>query len=282
MLSEIETSRYFIRTDGTGTENPKLMVFDERGNVISSSKLPGHHTEHLLTIFNGLPKAVQRSSGGLILVQPLQLVMIHSENPQTEVRVKVLFKELERNSQHRVISKKLIISSKTIPLSEIKDGFSYDNSRSQNFVVDMGLGIVPIHVLCTYTDSQGVTWSVFVRHDQIEKSLIDSTVTQISLYEAPQSLLRWIEPFAAKGEKDFQWAKRHVQKLIERGETIIPEALLAGAPVQVPSGQSFTELEHFLLKYISENVLTTQASYFVPAPEQSDSNSLLPLDENRD
>ncbi|MFM8268866.1 MAG: hypothetical protein ACKN9V_01655 [Pseudomonadota bacterium] len=283
MLSEFGTSRYYIRTDGENADKSALMVFDERGQLVSPGKLPSHITNELLTVFNGFPKAVCRSSGGLILVHPSHLVIVTQEKSPMDVRVKVLFQELERNSQHRVISKKIITSSKTVPLSEIKAGFSYESSRNQNFVIDMGLGIIPIHVLSFYEDSQGITWAAFVRHDEIEKAILASISSQISIFEVPQNLLRSIDSFSTNGQKDFQWAKEHVQRLIERGESIIPESLLLTAPVNVPPGLSFTELNHYLLSRIEEKkVHQTDASYFLSNTEHPESELLLPMNENPD
>ena len=250
MLSEKKTSKYFIKTRNTEAE-PSLVLLDAQGQPASEPPLLGEHTELLLSIFNGLPKAVHRSSGGLILVQPSQLVFTTLSEGQTELRIKVLFNELERNSKHQIISKKIILSSKTVPVTEIKEGFTYDNIRFQNFVLDMGLGIIPVHVLSFYLDSHGYTWAIFVRHDELEKALVRTEASKLSIYEVPQNLLRSIEPFS-QGEKDFQWAKSHVRKLIERGETIIPEVLSIGRPVEVPTGLSFTGLEHHLFSEANE------------------------------
>jgi hypothetical protein len=280
MPSEKKTSKYFIKTSTEGAE-PSLVLFDERGNPSSENRLLGENTEILLSIFNGLPKAVHRSSGGLILVQPSQLVLTDSSEGIMDLRIKVLFKELERNSQHQIVSKKIITSSKTVPLSEIKEGFTYDNIRFQNFVLDMGLGIVPVHVLSFYPDSQGHLWALFVRHDELEKSLVGFESRNISIYEVPQNLLRSIESLS-HGEKDFQWAKGHVRKLVERGETIIPELLLIGSSVEVPTGLSFTGLEHHLLSCIEKKLLTPDVSYFIPSTETHEQSSLVLLDENPD
>jgi hypothetical protein len=198
-----------------------------------------------------------------------------------DIRIKVLFKELERNSQHQIVSKKIITSSKTVPLTEIKEGFTYDNIRFQNFVLDMGLGIIPVHVLSFYPDSQGNHWALFVRHDELEKALVGSESRNVSIYEVPQNLLRWIESLS-HGEKDFQWAKGHVRKLVERDEIIIPELLLIGSPVEVPTGLSFTSLEHHLLSCIEKKLLTPKVSYFIPSTETSENSTLTLLDENRD
>jgi len=282
MLSEIKTSKYFIKTSNDGAE-PSLVLFDERGTLTTPNPLSKENTDLLMTVFNGLPKGVQRSSGGLILVQPSQLVLTHSADDTLEVRVKVLFKELERNGQHQIISKKVITSSKTVPLGEIKEGFTYDNIRFQNFVLDIGLGIIPVHVLSTYPDSHGHIWALFVRHDELERALVGPKASRVSIFEVPQNILRLISPFSQRGEKDFQWAKEHVQKLVERGETIIPDVLLAGSPIQVPVGLSFSDLEHYLLSCIEKKFLIRESSsYFIPQKEVTDSVSLHLLDENQE
>jgi len=283
MSSNVKTAKYFIQTTSSGSEKPQIVFFDERGNeTTAQSRLLETHFDKLLTVFNGLPKAVRRSSGGLIIVHPTQLVHLHTEQGAEEIRVKVLFKELERNAQHQIISKKIILSSKTVPLSEIQEGFSHDAIHTHNFVVDMGLGIIPVHVLSFYPDSQGHTWALFVRHDEIQKALLESRPSQIMVYEVPLDLLRRIEPFSDSNEKDFQWAKNHVHKLLDRGEKIVPEILSIGPSAEVPAGLSFTELEQCLLSSTQKSLVLDGQTYFLSNAEGTEQEPLLLLNENPD
>lgn len=283
MLSNIKTSKFFIRTEIGIAGKPELTLFDESGNQTTPPKqLLSSHFDNLIAAFNGGPKAVKRSSGGLINVAPSQLVLVNTDEQLEEIRVKVLFRELERNAQHQIISKKVVLSSKAVLLSEIQEGFTYDNIRTQNFVLDVGLGIIPVHVLSFYLDHQGLPWAIFVRYDQMEKAIIESTSTRISVFEVPQSLLRWIKPLSGTDEKDFQWAKNHVQKLLDRGEQIVPEVLLMGHPITTPSGLSFASLEHHLISTVQQTIELQVPSYFIPNSEAGTYEPLLLLNENPD
>jgi hypothetical protein len=227
------------------TSQPKLILCDPHGNSYEKP-IPEGVLEQLAEIFNGLPRAVERNSGGLILVQPTQIVVIEKKLSipliQPEIRIKVSFKDLERDSQHRVISKKIVTNSKMLTLMELQDPLAYESQTSQNFVVDFGQGIIPVHVFSKRVDESGNSWALFVRHDELEGALLASEgSTTLRIYEVPQDCLRVLNPEIS--ERDFQWAKQHAKALLKRNEILVPEVLATGSQVEIPAGWSLSKIE---------------------------------------
>ncbi|NBX91958.1 MAG: hypothetical protein EBQ85_01860 [Proteobacteria bacterium] len=289
------SAKYFIWTENNQKKPEKLVFFDQNGNYFEKP-IPQGATDQLLAIFNGLPKSVERSSGGLTLVTPTQIVVFNKklEVPliQPEIRVKVSFRDLERDSHHRITSKKVITKKKIVTLHELKEPFAYESQGSHNFVVDFGLGIVPVHVFSFRYDTEGVIWAQFVRHDELEAALLPSILNskEISVYEVPRDILRILSPASSSNPKDFQWAKNHAKTLLERGEALVPEVLKTGASVGLPSPVTLKEIEEALNKAVAANSNSISAtpsnSFELPEsvlPEDPDAfEELIPFGELED
>jgi len=203
----------------------------------------------LAWVFDGSPKAIHRNSGGLIQAHPAEVVFPEStKQVDSEVRVKMVFYELERDNQHRIISKKIITSSKTVPLSEIKEGFDLQSGIG-GFVVDFGLGLIPVHFISSYVDQNGFEWALAARQDEYEKAKLSNKAEEINLFEIPKKMLRWIEPLSLEGKKDFQWAKNHLASLVSRKEQIIPNLLLVAESCRVSPSLSVKEIDERLRDY---------------------------------
>lgn len=270
MQQRFKASQLSIKKELDSQGLSQLVLFDSHGEVISSA-FPPTISQRLIDLLDNKPKAVSRSSGGLGLVNvtPHLFLKHTSENP--EVLIKVIFHDLERNSQYRIISKNIVTHAKVIPIQDIKAGFPIEDKGPHTYVVDFGMGIIPVYVFRFYRDSDGIPWALFVRYDELEQALIqpEAKSSPVSIYEIPVALLRTISPLQTNGQRDFLWAKEHAAQLKERGEVLVPPLLLVQGPVDLPQGLTLGQIEQWLLDIIHPS-----------APKEFE--LLIPLNENPD
>lgn len=280
MTSKMHTARFFIRMEARGPHESELIYMDEQGKQVALA-LPPEILEKLMKIFDGAPKAVPRSSGGLITVKPYQLLVNSSDDQPLSVKIKVVFKDLERDLKNQIISKKIVHVTKTVGLEDIVDCSTLTSSFNNNFVVDLGLGIIPIHVLQYFTDPSGVEWAFFVRHDELEKSVLDPSIESngISIGEVPKDMLRWIPAYSNTQERDFRWARDHIKQLLARGEEIIPDALVRMRHLLLPTEATLAETLNFLGQTLSSQAVR-HPDLLTEMKARGGSISLSPLDED--
>lgn len=280
MTSKMHTSRFFIRVEPRGPQESELIYMDEHGKQVTLA-LPPTILEKLMRIFDGAPKAVPRSSGGLITVKPYQLLVTSSEDQPISVKIKVVFKDLERDLKNQIISNKIVHVTKTVDLEDIVDCSKLTSSFNNNFVVDLGLGIIPIHVLQYFTDASGVEWAFFVRHDELERSVLDPSIESngISIGEVPKEMLRWIPAYSNTQERDFRWARDHIKQLLARGEHIIPDALVHMRHLLLPTEATLAEILQFLRQTLTSQPVRHPA-LLAEMKARVGSISLSPLDED--
>jgi len=232
-------------------------------------QLPKPVVERLNSIFNGREKAIKRNSGGLVLAKPTEIVTPQgSTDSLSEIRIRMVFFELERNQQHQIISKKIITASKLVSVSEVEEGFE-PYPGIGGFVVDLGLGIIPVHFISSHFDHFGFEWALVARQDEYEKAKMSDKPEKITLFEVPRALLRWIEPISLNEQKDFQWAKRHLKNLVNRGEIIVPELLVVAPSCPVDPSLSVQEMDE-KLKIIPRPLSPTWELSLSPLNENSD------------
>lgn len=277
----MKAAKYHIkRQKEEGKPKPPLWV-DENESPFEAS-FSQDITEQIASLLDGQPRAVERSSGGQILVKPVELFIKEGPEGEKQIRVKVLFRELETDSTGKVISKNCITSSKTVLLSEIKKGNLFSKDKCHNCVVDFGLGLIPVRVIAFREDEKRRSWAIFVRHDELEGALLSDTSfhSVITLYEMPADLMRQVEPLSGNGKKDFSWARNHAKKLAERGLSLVPEVLRL-TQVSVSSGIPLQEMDDLLKKSLTDNGEPQEKSYHVISSISEEiAAPLLPLDEN--
>lgn len=266
--------------EARGSQDSELIYMDEHGKQVTLA-LPPTILEKLMRIFDGTPKAVPRSSGGLITVKPYQLLVNSSEDQPISVKIKVVFKDLERDLRNQITSKKIVHVTKTVALEDIVDCSKITSSFNNNFVVDLGLGIIPIHVLQYFTDASGVEWAFFVRHDELERSVLDPSIESngISIGEVPKDMLRWIPAYSNSKERDFRWARDHIKQLLARGEHIIPDSLVRMKHLLLPAEATLAETLQFLRQTLTSEAVRHPA-LLNEMKARGGSISLSPLDED--
>lgn len=242
---------------------------------ISELSLTGLGSETLAKlawVFDGTPKAIERASGGLILAEPTEVSLPSPQNTQgliesEQTKVRMVFWDLERNANREIISRTIITASKLVRLKDIQEGFSI-NPSLQGFVVDLGLGIIPVRLISSHFDSNGFEWALVSRQDEFEKARFSEKAERIDLFEVPKRLLRWITPISLEGEKDFQWAKTHLQALVKLQKTIVPEVLKLPQSITLEPSLSLKEMDESLKEKTSSFRLTH--SLLIPLDESPD------------
>lgn len=241
-----------------GTKNDKLIYYDQNGEC-HEKPIPSGILEKGLHIFDGKPRAVRRSSGGLVLAEPYQVVIYDRtvlspetqwrpmRDPNSMIRIRVKFHDLVRSRDGLIISPQPVIQTKIVMLDELKDAFPTKIEAEQRFVMDFGRGIIPIHVFHFAEDEKGRAYALFARADEIEKALTAKEGEKVALqtFQIPQSVLRLTEKTGAE-EKEYKAAQDNLIWLKQNGETIVPPCLKLGDEVEVPGGASLEMLQHFL------------------------------------
>jgi hypothetical protein len=182
--------------------------------------------------------------------------------------VKMVFLELERNENREIISRTIITASKLVALPEIQEGFKI-NPSLQGFVVDLGLGIIPVRLISSRFDENGFEWALVSRQDEFEKARFSNKPQQVALFEVPKKLLRWITPISLEGQKDFQWAKTHLQALVRLNKTIVPSVLELPRSVTLEPSLGLNEIDQSLKEQTSN--LRLSHSFLIPLDENSES-----------
>lgn len=219
-------------------------------------------------VFDGTPKSIERASGGLILAEPTELSFSSSPPASlTEIKVRMVFLELERNRNREIISQTIITASKLVAITEIQEGFKI-NPGLQGFVVDLGLGIIPVRLISSRFDHHGFEWALVSRQDDFEKARFSSKPQQIALFEVPKKLLRWITPVSLEGKKDFQWAKTHLQALVRLNKKIVPSILELPRTVTLEPSLSLNEIDKSLKEQTSS--LRLPHTFLIPLDENSE------------
>ena len=272
----MKTTLYHIKTEEKADGSKAFQLVDTHGDIDNTLLTP-EIVAQLSRCFNGAAKYVSRSSGGMSLVTPVPILVVQHCEGKTEIRTRVVFRELERNAQHRLISKKIVFRSKNVLLGEIKERPLESSSQIfETRCIDFGMGIIPVCVFKFHEDPDGVIWALFVRYDELERALVQGNEEslEISVYKVPRDLLRYMDSVTSSIDKNFLWAQEHAQKLLARGEVLIPEFLRAAPSFSLIGGKNLQEIKARLeLALIQGQSLPTPIFYV-------DSEALAPLDEN--
>lgn len=236
MAKELAGIEYFLWSKD-GKQSDKLIYYDKEGNYIEKP-IPKGLLDEPLKFFDGKPKAVNRTSGGLSLAEPHQIVVYQGN----EIRIRVRIKELVRSQQGYVISPKPVYQMKVVPLSQMEPGFEIHAGEKQSYAVDLGQGLLPIHVFHIETDIQGQKHALFVLEPQLKKALATPGTEKAALetYRLPAEILRWARPEVARE------SQKNVEKLVAEHSLYIPESLQATSPITIAGGTSLEMLRHFL------------------------------------
>lgn len=256
----------------------KLVYFDPEGKRYAGddAKL----AEEMLKLFQGKYKAVRRSSGGLVLAEPFELIVYGDPTKPAEAqdyRVRVKFRDFRRDLRGRVLVNQYATHVKTVSAKELLEPFAFDATAKGKFLLDFGDGTVPVHVILSDGRGQGPGQTVFLEPDAIEKvrtTRQDANV-MIQPYRVERTVLRWTPMGADGASAEERRAWRNYRRLVEANITVIPQVLAFGAPIAVPGGSTPEEVRQFLRMKLRQRV-TGKAESLIYKVTGDD---LRPLDE---
>jgi hypothetical protein len=274
MMHGTTLERTTVRREPAFTQ--QLVYFDPQGKryVGDDHRI----AEDMLRLFSQRVKAVRRSTGGLVLAEPFELIVYgdptRPARPE-DYRVRVKFRDFRRDAEGRVLLGEIATHVKTLPASELLEPFHFDGDTPGCFLLDFGDGIVPVNVVLS--DGRGNGQAFFVEPDAIERvrtTRQDENVL-IQPYRVERTVLRWTPIDKEGGAPDERRAWRNYHRLVDRDRQAIPPVLAFGAPIAIPGGSTTEEVRQFLRMKLRQR-LTGKAESLVYRIEGEE---LQPLDE---
>lgn len=232
----VDGIEYFIWTKD-GQKSDKLIYYDKLGNCIEKP-IPAGLLDEPLKLFDGGPRSVRRTTGGVSIAEPHQIVIYQPD----EIRIRVRLKDLVRNQEGFVVSPKGVVQMKVLPMTHIEPGFRVHTEEKQTFVIDLGQGLIPIHVFHIESDLQGRRSALFVLQHTLNQAVASARTEKISfsIFRLPVDVLRFAK------QEVFQEGLKNAEGLASSNGLYLPDALIGSSPVQVPGGSSLEMVKHFL------------------------------------
>jgi hypothetical protein len=269
------TIECFLWTEGEGKES-KLIYYDDQG-VSHEKEVTRTALDNALRFFSNRVRSVRRSSGGLVLAEPVQIVLYQEANSETSVRIKVKFKDIGRDNR-KGGALTCLTHTKVVAPEELLEPFSFEfeGDRAQAFALDFGKGIVPIRIF-GYEESQGTSYAYFLEPKETEPLLATSRNQPclVQPYRAEQSALRWIGP-AARTNPEMEKARRNYETMVRAGLKVIPGELAACPALEVPPAPTSEDIWHFLRVLVQRKVSGTSEPVFITVPKD-EAEILLPF-----
>jgi hypothetical protein len=246
----IPIESFIVTPDERDPKRCKLIYFDPKG--IRHELLVRKSTiDAAISKLDGKPRAIVRSSGGLVAAQPYQLVLHHSVGEgrelSPELRIKVRFKEFVRDENGKVTSGNVMTVTKSVLPEEILDEVAYDLRSTQKFLIDFGHGAVPIAIFSFVSDAAGENQALFVEADAVERAIRTPSGSRVNVqrFKVSKDLIRVVRDSDHSAEI-FKAAQANAERLRRSGMVVIPESLRAGETVAVPTGMTYQGICDFL------------------------------------
>ncbi len=228
---------------GVSSLSQKLVYVDPSGNP-PSIELPEGFLDQALKYFGSQVRSVRRSSGGLVLAEPCQLI-VYGE-PETEeaartIRVRVRFRDFRRDPSGRVLAPHYLTQTKTVSLRDLSEPFSFrcDAEGEQRFLLDFGSGTIPVHVVGY--DGDATPLAYFIETDSVEQILKSPKGGHclVQVYMVERNVLRYgdAEDFA-RSQETFRRLKRECRRAV-------PEAFRIAEALSIPTGITKEEFSDF-------------------------------------
>jgi len=255
----------FMYNEGQ-TSMDTLVYFDNQGKRFEKQVRRSLMRDALEKLSDGKPKAVARSTGGLIAVRPMKLVLYSSlfdypyENP--EIRIRVRFKDFKANLGHPNSSGCYTEMTKDVLPADILDGFSYELGESQRFILDFGHGLIPVHVYAFDKNPENDTVAFFVEAHKVEILKGQNSILQVQRYAVPKDGLRRARDVEAGQDfsQEFKDAMKNYKQLVNDGKGVIPEFMKVGDPIFVPKDADYKSLSRILERSPKEQGSSESAS----------------------
>lgn len=235
----------YLLGKSAGTTPDHLVYFDHLGNRYESPVSP-QLVAAAVKVFDGKPRSLRRSSGGVSLVHPVQLLVYPDGKGSVELRVRLQFQDYKLLPTGLQVVK----HTKIAELAEIGPAFDYLLHLPQRFVADFGKGLVPVYLF--HTEGSEVC---FVDPKDWERATLSLRGESVLLqpYSMPKDLVRLgTGSDFQKGKSVFDLAHSRLKQIKEQAGTAFPAALKLGGQLEVPTGERPEDLRHYLRVSVSE------------------------------
>ncbi len=226
----------------------RLVYFDPKGRR-QEAHIKKTIFETALAKLDGTPKAIARSSGGIVTAQPYQMVLYHCMSDTVgagpELRIKVRFKDFVRAEGERMTSGGIVTVTKNVLPDEILQPLKYDLKSNHRFLVDFGQGAIPITVFSFISEPGGDSVAMFVESEAVERSIRERQGSRILThrYRVTRDVLRIVRD---TGAREFEAAKANYDRIKKLGIPAVPQALASGPSIDLPTGFSYQAVSEYL------------------------------------
>ena len=242
----IPVESFVIMGEEKSSHQFRIIYFDPKGRrnevFVRKSTL-----DFALSKIDGKPKAIARSTGGIVVAQPYQLVLYHclsdSVSVGPELRVKVRFKDFARTESEKMTTGSIMTMTKSLLPEEILDPIHFDLKEPQKYLLDLGQGVIPICVFSFISEPGGESVALFVESDVMERSIKESGGGRIPVqrYRVPKELIR-VVPDEGKAAQDYEAARKNYERLKKMDGEIVPEALQVGPTMELATGMTYQDI----------------------------------------
>lgn len=246
----IPIESFIVTQDDTDPRRSRLIYFDPRG-IRHEVLIRKSTVDAAIAKLDGKPRAIARSSGGLVMAQPYQLVLHHciaeGVDSAPELRIKVRFKEFVRDERGKVTSGSVMTVTKNLLPDEVLEGISYDLKSTQKFLLDFGQGALPVSIFSFVSDAAGENQALFVEADAIERAIRTPAGSKIHVqrYKVSKDLVRVVRD-SEHAKEVFEKAQSNFERVKKMGGSTAPDAIKVGEPIEIPSGMSYQAICEFL------------------------------------
>ena len=241
-----------------------------------------------LALFNGEMRAIKRSTGGLTLAEPYQLLFYDElqtrYSGKLEVKIKVRFRDFRGRSDGSLTTGELVYQTKVVSASDLYAPieFQTEGPEVQSYIIDFGQGIIPVHVVQFDTNDAGEQLAYFVEYHDLGQILRSrgNEKTLIPVYCVPREILR-VASRVSKGGRgsELDFAKENYANNKSENTEVIPEALRAGSEIEVPACQTAKEIREEIRKQIRNRKTPKQTEKL---KHQGSTETLIPFGDFED
>lgn len=283
----------------TQTKEPKLVFYDLDGQRQGTAE-EAQALGRMMRLFSDRLRSIRRSSGGVSLAEPFQLLVFNetAENgtvSDPEYRVRVKFRDFHRDADGIVRKPEYAVHTKTITLRELEEPFAMkaDDDARMRYMLDFGRGPIPVHVLDFVRTKGGTVLALFIEPNDWDRIRFGTPGTQIvvPVYAVDRTVLR-IAPSQPGGGTSLESlrALRNYERLRTYGHEAVPKAFRHGSPVVVNAQSTMKDLaasmeESALLdeSQADDNdgdTQTERAPIYVLSKDEDDEEGLIPFRED--
>lgn len=244
-------------------DTDKVTYYSPSGQVIERP-VPKGLLDEVIKVFDGQPRAIRRSSGGLSVCQPHQIVIYDRtilepntlwcpENElQSVVRIKVTFHELLRDAKGQVVSAESILQTKITSAPELRAPFGVEVGNQEITLVDFGYGIVPVSIFHVDKRAIGEPVAYFTEPGVLEglKASNPGAMALVTVYSLPLKVVRIPD---SESSIDIARAQQNHLSLLKREIKLIPDVFKLQTKIPLPTGKSVRYLQSCLTAMLNPN-----------------------------